>query len=114
MTIKRVDGSDLKMPFNPRNGEIDRARETKLVQDTKIMQKVNQVHREAFTQRFPGQVEHMMRLTAERLQAILTKKPSDLTNIDTWDGKPDEVSDLAKALYYLSLISTNYPVLDED
>jgi hypothetical protein len=98
----------------PRDREIKKAQEERLVRDTIILQKVNKVNREAFTKRFPGQCEHMMRLTAERLQAILTKKPTDLTDIDTWNSTPNEVSDLAKALYYLSLINKNYPVLPEE
>jgi hypothetical protein len=43
------------------------------VQDTLIQQKVNAAHREAFREKFPGQVEHCMRLIAERLQQGLRK-----------------------------------------
>jgi len=56
---------------------INQDREQERVLDTKIQQKVNAAHREAFQQKFPGQIEHCMRLVAERLQHGL-KKDSDL------------------------------------
>ena len=43
------------------------------VQDTIIQQKVGAAHRAAFAEKFPGQVEHCMRLIAERLQKGLSK-----------------------------------------
>jgi hypothetical protein len=43
------------------------------VQDTLIAQKVGATHRAAFKEKFPGQVEHCMRLIAERLQKGLAK-----------------------------------------
>jgi len=43
------------------------------VQDTMIQQKVGAAHRAAFAEKFPGQVEHCMRLIAERLQKGLAK-----------------------------------------
>ena len=52
---------------NPRDEDIKQAQEQARVRDTRILQKVNAVHREAFREKFPGQVEHCMRLTAERL-----------------------------------------------
>ena len=84
-----------------------------MVQETKILQKVNKVHREAFKERFPGQLEHCMRLTAERLQAILTKKPTDLADPETWDCTASEIHDLAHGLYYLSIMNQHYPVETE-
>lgn len=96
--------------------EIQRAvkkKEEKLVQDTIILQKVNKAHREAFKERFPGQVEHCMRLTAERLQAILTNKPSDLSNPETWSATAREIHDLSHGLYYLSIMNQHYPVEGE-
>lgn len=42
-------------------------------QETIIAQKVGAAHREAFREKFPGQVEHCMRLIAERLQKGLAK-----------------------------------------
>lgn len=106
----------LKGDGTPRTLEINRAvklKEEKLVQDTIILQKVNKVHREAFKERFPGQLEHCMRLTAERLQAILTKKPTDLSDPETWDCTASEIHDLAHGLYYLSIMNQHYPVEGE-
>ena len=42
-------------------------------QETLIAQKVGAAHRLAFREKFPGQVEHCMRLIAERLQKGLAK-----------------------------------------
>lgn len=96
-----------------RDGMIHQAQQDRITRDTVIMQKVNQAHREGFKQRFPGQVEHCMRLTAERLQAILTKKPTDLSNPDTWNSTAEEIANLAEALYNLSKINREYPVETE-
>lgn len=74
-----------------RDNEIQQAVEAKRVQDTKILQKVNQAHREAFNEKFPGQCEHIMRLIAERLQTGLRKdQEMPLSNC--------EVANLAQAL----------------
>lgn len=62
--------------------------------ETRILQKVNAAHRQAFGAKFPGQVEHCMRLTAERLQLGL-RKDSDTPLTDA------SVRDLAEALYRL-------------
>ena len=43
------------------------------VEEVKIAQKVGAAHRAAFHEKFPGQVEHCMRLIAERLQKGLAK-----------------------------------------
>lgn len=43
------------------------------VEEVKIQQKIGAAHREAFREKFPGQVEHCMRLIAERLQNGLRK-----------------------------------------
>lgn len=43
------------------------------VQETIIQQKLGATHRAAFREKFPGQVEHCMRLIAERLQKGLAK-----------------------------------------
>ena len=113
--------SDSQLPNksdgSARNFEIHRAvkmKEEKLVQDTIILQKVNKAHREGFKQRFPGQIEHCMRLTAERLQAILTNKPSDLSNPETWSATAREIHDLSHGLYYLSIMNQHYPVEIDD
>jgi hypothetical protein len=75
------------------------------VADVKIMQKVNAVHRESFAAKYPGQVEHILRLTAERLQAGLDKRDGvDITNPATWRLTPSEIADLSEAMYYQFLI----------
>lgn len=93
-----------------RNSMIDQAQQERMTRDTMIMQKVNQAHREAFKTRFPGQVEHCMRLTAERLQAILTRKPTDLADPDTWTSTADEIAKLSEALWHLTVISQVFPM----
>lgn len=105
----RGDGS-------PRTVEIQRAvkqNEEKMVRETIILQKVNKAHREAFKEKFPGQVEHVMRLTAERLQGLITKKPIDLTDTNSWAGTAEEIKNLCEGLYYLSLINKQFPVQGE-
>ena len=71
-------------------------------QDVKILQKVGAAQREAFKEKFPGQVEHMLRLTAERLQSVLTKYEGvDTSRPATWRASAKEIADLAIALNYL-------------
>ena len=95
---------------NIRDGMIHQAQQERIVRDTVIMQKVNHAHREGFKTRFPGQIEHCMRLTAERLQAILTRKPTDLADPNTWNSTAEEIANLAEALYNLSKINREYPM----
>jgi len=95
---------------NIRDGMIHQAQQERMVRDTVIMQKVNAAHRESFKARFPGQVEHCMRLTAERLQAILTRKPTDLADPNTWNSTAAEIAQLSEALWHLSVISQIYPL----
>jgi hypothetical protein len=97
-----------------RNGMIHQAQQERITRDTIIMQKVNAAHREAFKTRFPGQVEHCMRLTAERLQAILTRKPADLADPETWTSTADEIAKLSEALWHLSVISQVFPMPEEN
>ena len=97
-----------------RNSIITQAQQERIARDVKIMQKVNAAHREAFTKRFPGQVEHIMRLVAERLQAVLTNKPSEMSDPATWVATADEIANLAEALYNLTKINREYPVEHED
>lgn len=81
---------------------------TQQLQDVKILQKVNAAHREAFKEKFPGQVEHMLRLTAERLQAVLTKRATtDVANPATWACSAEEIKDLAMALTCLQEVQRN-------
>lgn len=69
-------------------------------QDARILGKLNLVHREAFAQKFPGQIEHCMRLVAERLQQGL-RKDADLQIGDS------SAADLATALLNLWTIHSN-------
>ena len=96
-----------------RDGMIHQAQQERLARDTAIMQKVNHAHREAFKTRFPGQVEHCLRLTAERLQALLTNKTGDMAKPETWDYTTTEIRELSEAVYYLTLINQQHPVFEE-
>lgn len=78
---------------------VDQNQEAQRVQDTKIQQKLGAAHREAFHQKFPGQIEHCMRLIAERLQSGL-RKDSDLQISDC------SAKDLSAALLNLWTIHT--------
>ena len=81
----------------------------RLVADTKILQKVNAAHREGFALRYPGQVEHCLRLTMERLQLGLDKRDgSDPANADTWRLTAGELSALATTAYYLDQIRRQF------
>lgn len=82
-----------------RDGAVFQAQEAARTRDTLILQKVNAAHREAFKLRFPGQVEHCMRLIAERLQAMLTDKPAELNNPATWTSTAEEIALLSTALH---------------
>lgn len=88
---------------------IDQAQQQRMVKDTVILQKVNAAHREAFKSRFPGQVEHCMRLTAERLHKMLTNLPADISNPETWTATAHEIRDMATTLHLLTDISQKYP-----
>ena len=82
-----------------RDSTIRAAIAAKETQDTKIAQKVLAAHREAFGTRFPGQIEHCLRLTAERLQSVLAKPDgTDLARPDTWPADADSILALARAL----------------
>jgi hypothetical protein len=82
-----------------RDGDIFQAQQARAARDTLILQKVNAAHREAFKIRFPGQVEHIMRLIAERLQAMLTDKPERLNDPATWTATAEEIALLSTALH---------------
>jgi hypothetical protein len=94
---------------NLRDGMIHNARESRAVDETKIMQKVNAVNREAFTQRFPNQIEHHMRLISERLQACLTKPPTFVMDQPvTWPATADEIFALSHALKNLNEVRRDW------
>lgn len=101
------------MIMDARSTVIKQAQQERMARDTVIMQKVNQANREAFQQRFPGQIQHCMRLVAERLQAVLTNKPSDLTDPETWTASASEIRDLTEALDYLAQLNHAYPIQEE-
>jgi hypothetical protein len=73
------------------------------VLDTKIQAKINAVHRGAFIEKFPGQVEHILRLITERLQHGLDKREGvDVSRVDTWRLSPYEIAELSQALYHIN------------
>ena len=83
--------------------------QNKIVQDTKILQKVNAAHRVAFAEKYPGQVEHCLRLLSERLQAGLDKRDGvDVNDVTTWKMTPSELADLTEAIYYLHQIRESF------
>ena len=94
-----------------RDGMINAAVETRRADETKIMQKVNAVNREAFLQRFPGQLEHAMRLITERLQHCLNKTDGTvLGNPDTWSATPFELEALTQSLWHLEQVRHTWPI----
>lgn len=79
--------------------------QARLVADTKILQKVNRVHREAFAEKYPSQVEHCLRLVMERLQAGLDKRDGcDVSDPTTWRMTTIELRDLAETAHQLDTI----------
>lgn len=77
--------------------------------DVRIMQKVNRINREAFADKYPGQVEHCLRLTMERLQAGLDKRDGvDVGNPDTWRMSTVELSQLAHTAQVLDAIRRGF------
>jgi len=83
--------------------------QSKLVADVKILQKVNAVNREAFLSKYPGQVEHCLRLTMERLQAGLDKRGEvAVDNPETWRMSTVELQELAHTAYLLNEIRRGF------
>lgn len=81
----------------------------RLVQDVKILQKVNGSLREGFAQKYPGQVEHCLRLVMERLQAGLDKRDGcDISDTATWRMSTRELRDLAEAADKLNTIRSGF------
>lgn len=77
-----------------------RSDQEKLVLDTRILQKVNGAHREAFLEKFPGQTEHLLRLIVERLQLGLDKRNGVVVNDpNTWILTAEEIEQLSSAMY---------------
>lgn len=85
-----------------REQEIKAAQDAARYNDTLILQKVNASHRIAFADKYPNQVEHILRLITERLQLGLTKlEGTDLQNPKTWILSCDEIESLAQAMFYI-------------
>ena len=98
-----------------RDGIIHNAVETRRADDTKILQKVNAVNREAFTQRFPNQIEHHMRLISERLQGCLTKPHNFVLDCpDSWPASADEIFALSHALKNLNEVRKDWRLPDPE
>lgn len=77
----------------------------KQVQDTKILQQVRSIQRNAFVEKFPGQIEHLLRLITERLHLGLDKRDGcDPSDPDTWKLSSQEIASLAEAMYHIHLI----------
>jgi len=88
-----------------RDGDIFQAQQARIVKDTLIMQKVNASHRAAFAEKFPGQLEHVLRLLTERLQSGLDKRDGvELDNPDTWKMSCKELSDLSLAIHHIYIV----------
>jgi hypothetical protein len=75
------------------------------VLETRILQKVNGAHREAFVEKFPGQCEHILRLITERLHLGLDKRDGVRANDpNTWILTADEIAQLAVAMNQINQI----------
>ena len=74
-------------------------------EDVKLQQSINAAHRTAFVEKFPGQLEHILRLLAERLHAGLDKRSGvDLGDAATWRMSPGELADMAEAIYHIQQV----------
>jgi hypothetical protein len=94
-----------------RDATIHAAVETRRARDVKIMQGINQAHREAFVVRLPGQIEHSMRLIAERLIACLGKPEGcQLDTPSTWPASADDIHSLTQALWQLEQLREHWPI----
>ena len=77
--------------------------------DTKILQKVNAIHRDAFPDKYPRQVEHCLRLIMERLQKSLEKRVGeDPADPATWRITAQELSELVTSAYQLDQIRRGF------
>ena len=91
--------------MDARDSEIRQAQEQTKVRETLILQKINASHRVAFTEKFPGQCEHILRLLTERLQSGLDKRDGVvITDTTTWKLHASEIADLADAVYKIHVV----------
>jgi hypothetical protein len=80
-------------------------REQQQAQDAIIRGKVNAAHRQAFSERYPSQVEHCLRLLMERLQLGLDKRVGDdPMDPATWRLSAGELDSLTAAIARLDSI----------
>ena len=85
---------------NARDAQIHAALESAKVHDTLIMQKVNASHRIAFKEKFPNQLEHILRLLTERMQNGLDKRDNVVVDdVTTWKLRPEDLYYLSEAIY---------------
>lgn len=88
-----------------RDGQKHQLEQDNMVRDTLILQKINASHRAAFAEKFPGQVEHILRLLTERLQSGLDKRDGvELDNPDTWKMSCKELADLSTAIHHVYIV----------
>lgn len=82
---------------------------TQAAAEVKILQKVNAAHRDAFQFKYPGQVEHCLRLVMERLQLGLDKRTGvDPAHPATWRMSTRELADLAQCAQALDHIRRGF------
>jgi len=78
------------------------------VLETRIQGKINAIHRTVFAEKFPGQIEHCLRLLTERLQLGLDKRGSVVVaDVATWPLTPEQLRELAEAMYYINQIKNS-------
>jgi len=91
-----------------RDSVIRQAQQQAKTSDTLIMQKINASHRLAFAEKFPGQLEHILRLLTERLHLGLDKRDGVVvTDTSTWKLSASEICDLADALQKIHQVREN-------
>ena len=96
---------DMSTDPTMRDGAIYQAQQERMTKDTLILQKINATHRVAFAEKFPGQIEHILRLLTERLQAGLDKRDGvDINDPDTWKMTSKELSDLSTAIHHVYIV----------
>jgi hypothetical protein len=88
-----------------RDSVIRQAQEEAKVRETLILQKINASHRMAFAEKFPGQLEHILRLLTERLHLGLDKRDGVVvTDPATWKLSSAEIADLSEALFHIHAV----------